>query len=96
MTPMRVTITIEDDGSRVTVGRSEADEVLAVSETLPAEPRPIDAGGPPGWLLQELEGTVAAEEGATAATGPMDAGPAPTDVGDGLASIRGARFPRGS
>jgi hypothetical protein len=86
---MRVTITIEDEKQPgVTVERSDAEHPLTISEPLPAELQPVDAGGPPGWLLEELQGGAAAEGEARSAAGPTDAGPAPAPTENGLVPVQ--------
>jgi hypothetical protein len=93
---MRVTITIEEEKeSQVRIERGEAGEAVTTSAELPAGAKPTNAGSPPPWLLQELQGAAAEPEGAQTSTGAIDAGPAPVANGDGLASVL-ANVVRGS
>jgi hypothetical protein len=93
---MRVTMTIEEEReSQVRIERPETGEAVTTSGELPAEAKPTSAGGPPTWLLQEIQGMAAEQEGAQTSTEPIDAGPAPAADGNGLASIH-AYFARGS
>ncbi|HEX7255475.1 MAG TPA: hypothetical protein VF236_06050 [Gaiellaceae bacterium] len=95
---MRVTMTIEEETeSQVRIERPETGETVTTSGELPAEAKPISAGGPPTWLLQELQGMqgmAAEQEEAQTSTEPIDAGPAPAADGNGLASIH-TYFARG-
>lgn len=93
---MRVTITIDEEKEgRVRIERAETSEAVTTSAELPAEAKPTNAGGPPPWLLQELQGVAAEPEGAQTSAGPIDAGPAPVANGNGLASVL-ANVVRGS
>ena len=93
---MKITMTIEDEReSQVTIERPETGEAVTTSGELAADAEPTSAGGPPAWLLQEIQGTAAEQEGAQTSTEPIDAGPAPTADGNGLASIH-AYLARGS
>jgi hypothetical protein len=93
---MRVTITIDEQQvfEAGTMQPEEAEET-AMSGEMPAEAKPMSAGGPPGWLLQEIEGGGAEPEPAPTTMEPMDAGPAPPATGNGPASLQ-AFFGRGS
>jgi hypothetical protein len=95
---MRVTITIDEEKEAeagVRIERAETSEAVTTSAELPAEAKPTNAGGPPPWLLQELQGAAAEPEGAQTSIGPIDAGPAPVANGNGLASVL-ANVVRGS
>jgi hypothetical protein len=86
---MRVTITIDEE--KVLQAESMlADEgdVVTTSGELPAEAKPMSAGGPPVWLLQEIGGVAAGPDPAQTPMEPMDAGPAPPATGNGPASIQ--------
>jgi hypothetical protein len=86
---MRVTITIDEE--KVFQAEStSADEgdVMAASGELPAEAKPMSAGGPPVWLLRQIEGGAAEADPAQTPMEPMDAGPAPAATGNGPASIQ--------
>jgi hypothetical protein len=87
---MRVTITIDEEKvfQAESMAADEGD-VMTTSGELPGEAKPMSAGGPPVWLLQELEGGTAGEpHPAQTPLEPMDAGPAPPS-GNGPASIEG-------
>lgn len=86
---MRVTITIDEE--KVFQAESmSADEgdVTTTSGELPGEAKPMSAGGPPIWLLQQIEGGAAEADPAQTPMEPMDAGPAPASTGNGPASIQ--------
>lgn len=84
---MKLTITIEEEKqSEVRVEHVGAGEKAAVEEHA-AEVGVMNAGGPPEWLVAELQENrpVSVQE---AASGEMlDAGPAPAST-DGLATLR--------
>jgi hypothetical protein len=85
---MRVTITIEEEKeARVSIEGAEGGEAVTTSAELPGEAKPTNAGGPPPWLVQELQGGAAEAEGAQTSSGAIDAGPAPAANGNGLASV---------
>ena len=93
---MKLTITIEDEtGARAVVRPAETGAAVLASAGLPAEAEATSAGGPPPWLLQELEGAAAEPEGPQSSRSPIDAGQAPTENEDGLVSILG-RLAQGS
>ncbi len=84
---MKLTITIEEEKtSEVRFERPGGDSVM------PAEEGPTDiaatgAGGPPEWLLAELEERPQAQGQATETGDVLDAGPAPAST-NGLVSMR--------
>jgi hypothetical protein len=86
---MRVTITIDEE-QVLQAGTMQPDEAeeTAMSGEMPAEAKPTSAGGPPAWLLQEIEGGGGEPEPAQMTTGAMDAGPAPPATGNGPASLQ--------
>jgi hypothetical protein len=85
---MRVTITIEEEKEgRVTIEQAELGEAVTTSAELPGEAKPTNAGGPPLWLLQQVEGIAAEAKGEETSAGALDAGPAPAGNGNGLASV---------
>jgi hypothetical protein len=92
---MRVTITIDQE-QVFQAGTMQVDEAeeTAMAGKMPAEDKPMSAGGPPGWLLQEIERGGAEPAPAPTPTEPMDAGPAPPATGNGPASLQ-AYFGRG-
>jgi hypothetical protein len=93
---MRVTITIDEEQVfQAGMTRPEEVEQTATSGEVAAEAKPMNAGGPPTWLLQEIEGRAAEPEHAQMTMEPMDAGPAPAASGNGPASLQ-AYFGRGS
>ena len=93
---MKVTITIEEEEeARVRIERGETGETVTTPVTPAAEAKPTSAGGPPEWLLQELQGEAAEAERGQPSTGPVDAGPAPTASGNGFESVL-AELARGS
>jgi hypothetical protein len=86
---MRVTITIDEE-QVFQAGTMQADEAgeTARPGEMPAEAKPMSAGGPPAWLLQEIEAGGGEPEPAPTPTEPMDAGPAPPATGNGPASLQ--------
>lgn len=86
---MRVTITIDEEKVFQAKGTlADQGDVMTTSSELPAEAKPMSGGGPPIWLLQEIEGGAAEGDPAQAPADPMDAGPAPAATGNGPASIQ--------
>ena len=86
---MRVTITIDEE-KVFQAGMVQPDEgdVVTTSGELPAEAKPMSGGGPPAWLLQQIEGVPAEPDPTQTATEPLDAGPAPAATGNGPASMQ--------
>jgi hypothetical protein len=84
---MRVTITIDEEKVFQAESIAGEAEVMAMSSELPAEAKPMSAGGPPTWLLQEIGGGAAEADPAQTPMEPMDAGPAPPATGNGPASM---------
>jgi hypothetical protein len=85
---MRVTITIDEEKVFEAESVAGEGEVTAMSSELPAEAKPMSAGGPPAWLLQEIGGGAAEADPAQTPVEPMDAGPAPPATGNGPASLQ--------
>ena len=85
---MRVTITIDEEKVFQAESMGGEGDVMTTSSELPAEAKPMSAGGPPVWLLQEIEGGAPEADAAQTAMEPMDAGPAPAATGNGPASLQ--------
>jgi hypothetical protein len=86
---MRVTITIDEEKVFQTESMpADAGDVMTTSGEFSGEAKPMSAGGPPVWLLQEIEGRTAEADPAQTAMEPMDAGPAPAATGNGPASMQ--------
>jgi hypothetical protein len=93
---MRVTITIDEEKVFQTgMEQGQQGDVATTAGEQPAEAKPMNAGGPPAWLLQELGGMAAEPDPGQMAMDPMDAGPAPAASGNGPAPMQ-AHFGRGS
>jgi hypothetical protein len=85
---MRVTITIDEEKVFQAESRPADEGEVTASGELPAEAKPMSAGGPPVWLLRQIEGGAAEADPAQTPMEPMDAGPAPAATGNGPASIQ--------
>lgn len=85
---MRVTITIDEEKVFQAESMAGEGEVMAMSSELPAEAKPMSAGGPPVWLVQELGGGAGEPDAPQSPLEPMDAGPAPEATGNGPASLQ--------
>jgi hypothetical protein len=84
---MKLTITIEEENEgKVRIEQSGSGSAVVPVEERPAELAAMNAGGPPEWLLAELEqgspAQVAGEMGDV-----IDAGPAPAST-NGVAVMR--------
>jgi hypothetical protein len=85
---MKLTITIEEDKeSAVRFDRPGGASVTPAEES-PTDVAATSAGGPPEWLLAELEERPQAQGQATVMGDVLDAGPAPVSV-NGLVAMRG-------
>jgi hypothetical protein len=88
---MRVTITIDEEKVfQAGMVQPDEGEIVMTSGEFPAEAKPMSGGGPPAWLLQQIEGVPAEPDPTQTATAtePMDAGPAPAATGNGPASMQ--------
>ena len=86
---MRVTITIDEEKMFQAESRpADEGDVVTTSGELAAEAKPMSAGGPPVWLIQEIGGVASEPDPAATPLEPMDAGPAPPATGNGPASIQ--------
>lgn len=84
---MKLTITIEEDQeSEVRVDRPGGIGVMPAEER-PAELAATSAGGPPEWLLAEIEERPQPQAMPTEGGDVLDAGPAPTSA-NGFVSVR--------
>jgi hypothetical protein len=91
---MKLTITIEDEQGAATLVERPAAGAQATgptpAATTPAE-EPTSAGGPPPWLVEELEGGDLRPEAASAVAGAedvLDAGPSKA-TGNGFVAMPG-------
>lgn len=84
---MKLTITIEEEKeSDVRIERTSAGATVAPAEELPSEVAATDAGGPPEWLLAELEESPQAREATSGDA--LDAGPGPVST-NGVGLLHG-------
>jgi hypothetical protein len=84
---MKLTITIEEEKeSDVRIERTSAGATVAPAEELPSDVAAIDAGGPPEWLLAELEESAETREAASGDA--LDAGPGPVST-NGVGLLHG-------
>jgi hypothetical protein len=90
---MKLTITIEDEQGAATtlVERAAASGLAVTPAESPAEAPASSAGGPPPWLVEEVEGSEMRPEAAGAVPGAedaLDAGPSNAS-GNGFVAVPG-------